>query len=64
MGTSRKVRIFVEMVSAAFMSFVCGMSFGNDMMEHSFLYAIGFVSLYVLVISAILRETIQWYLED
>jgi hypothetical protein len=64
MGTSRKIRIGVEIGTSLFLSFLCGISFGHDMLEHSILYSLGFISLYILIISATLRETIQWYLED
>jgi len=63
MVTSRKIRIGIEMLSASVVCFLAGLSFGNQS-EFSFPYALGFLSLYAIVLWGTLRETIEWYLEE
>jgi len=63
MGSSRKIRIGIEMLSASVVCFLAGLSFGYNS-EFSFFHALGFVSLYAIILWGTLRETIEWYMED
>jgi len=51
------------MLSASVVCFLAGLSFGYQT-EFSFPYALGFLSLYAIVLWGTLRETIEWYLEE
>jgi len=51
------------MLTASVVCFLAGLSFGNQS-EFSFPYALGFLSLYAIILWGTLRETIEWYLEE